>query len=150
MVVRGGEEAVQGLPVSLLIGGLRRRPRLPKGRGHQDRQGHLEHTFHAELRSAREELARLAVNEERLHFARDLHDLLGHSLSLITLKSELAGKPLPNEPEKARAELSYIEEVARQALREVREAVAGYRTPLSKSISPAPARCSGRPASTAG
>jgi hypothetical protein len=43
----------------------------------------------AELRSAREELARLAVSEERLRFARDLHDLLGHSLSLITLKSDL-------------------------------------------------------------
>jgi two-component system sensor histidine kinase DesK len=52
-----------------------------------------------------------------------------HSLSLITLKSELAGKLLPNEPEKAKAEVSDIEEVARQALREVREAVAGYWSP---------------------
>ena len=83
----------------------------------------------AELRSAREELARMAVNEERLRFARDLHDLLGHSLSLITLKSELAGRLLPNEPEKAETEVQDIEEVARQALREVREAVAGYRSP---------------------
>jgi two-component system sensor histidine kinase DesK len=83
----------------------------------------------AELRSAREELARLAVDEERLRFARDLHDLLGHSLSLITLKSELAGRLLPNGPEKAEAEVQDIEEVARQALREVREAVAGYRSP---------------------
>jgi two-component system sensor histidine kinase DesK len=83
----------------------------------------------SELQSAREELARLAVNEERLRFARDLHDLLGHSLSLITLKSELAGRLLPNEPEKAEAEVQDIEEVARQALGEVREAVAGYRSP---------------------
>ena len=83
----------------------------------------------AELRSAREELARLAVNEERLRFARDLHDLLGHSLSLITLKSELAGRLLPDEPEKAEAEVRDIEGVARQALGEVREAVAGYRSP---------------------
>jgi two-component system, NarL family, sensor histidine kinase DesK len=83
----------------------------------------------AELRSAREELARMAVGEERLRFARDLHDLLGHSLSLITLKSELAGRLLPNEPEKAETEVSDIEKVARQALREVREAVAGYRSP---------------------
>ena len=83
----------------------------------------------AELRSAREELARMAVSEERLRFARDLHDLLGHSLSLITLKSELAGKLLPDEPQKATAEVRDIEEVARQALREVREAVAGYRNP---------------------
>jgi len=83
----------------------------------------------AELRSAREELARLAVNEERLRFARDLHDLLGHSLSLITLKSELAGRLLSTAPEKARVEVHDIENVARQALREVREAVAGYRQP---------------------
>jgi two-component system sensor histidine kinase DesK len=82
-----------------------------------------------ELRSAREELARMAVNEERLRFARDLHDLLGHSLSLITLKSELAGRLLPDEPEKAETEVHDIEEVARQALGEVREAVAGYRSP---------------------
>lgn len=83
----------------------------------------------AELRAAREELARLAVNEERLRFARDLHDLLGHSLSLITLKSELAGRLLPVAPEKARVEVRDIEGVARQALREVRQAVAGYRQP---------------------
>ena len=83
----------------------------------------------AELRSAREELARLAVNEERLRFARDLHDLLGHSLSLITLKSELAGRLLTEEPHKARTEVRDIEKVARQALGEVREAVAGYRSP---------------------
>jgi len=83
----------------------------------------------AELRSAREELARMAVNEERLRFARDLHDLLGHSLSLITLKSELAGRLLPDEPVRAEAEVHDIEEVSRQALREVRQAVAGYRSP---------------------
>ena len=83
----------------------------------------------AELRSAREELATMAVSEERLRFARDLHDLLGHSLSLITLKSELAGRLLPDEPEKAETEVHDIEDVARQALREVREAVAGYRSP---------------------
>jgi len=83
----------------------------------------------AELRAAREELARLAVAEERLRFARDLHDLLGHSLSLITLKSELAGRLLPKAPEKAATEVRDIEGVARQALREVRVAVAGYRQP---------------------
>src|SRR5829696_6517285 len=83
----------------------------------------------AELRSAREELARLAVSEERLRFSRDLHDLLGHSLSLITLKSELAGRLLPMAPEKAATEVHDIEDVARQALGEVREAVAGYRSP---------------------
>lgn len=83
----------------------------------------------AELRAAREELARLAVAEERLRFARDLHDLLGHSLSLITLKSELAGRLTTVAPERAASEIRDIEQVARKALREVREAVAGYRQP---------------------
>jgi two-component system sensor histidine kinase DesK len=83
----------------------------------------------AELRAAREELARLAVAEERLRFSRDLHDLLGHSLSLITLKSELAGRLATVAPERAASEIRDIEQVARKALREVREAVAGYRQP---------------------
>jgi two-component system sensor histidine kinase DesK len=85
----------------------------------------------AQLRAAREELARLAVSEERLRFARDLHDLLGHSLSLITLKSELAERLLPDIPEneKAAREVHDLQGVARGALREVREAVSGYRRP---------------------
>ncbi len=83
----------------------------------------------AELRAAREEIARLAVSEERLRFARDLHDLLGHSLSLITLKSELAGRLLTTSPQRAATEVRDIEGVARQALSEVRDAVAGYRQP---------------------
>jgi two-component system sensor histidine kinase DesK len=85
----------------------------------------------AELRAAREEIARLAVAEERLRFARDVHDLLGHSLSLITLKSELAGRLLPPIPEAKMAlkEIRDVEGVARGALREVREAVADYRRP---------------------
>ncbi|HZU11759.1 MAG TPA: sensor histidine kinase [Chloroflexota bacterium] len=82
-----------------------------------------------ELREAQEEIARLAVNEERLRFARDLHDLLGHSLSLIALKSELVGKLIPIAPERALAENHDVEAVARRALGEVREAVAGYRQP---------------------
>jgi two-component system, NarL family, sensor histidine kinase DesK len=81
----------------------------------------------AELRAARQEIARLAVGEERLRFARDLHDLLGHSLSLITLKSELANRLLPEHPERAATEVADVERVARQALAEVREAVSGYR-----------------------
>jgi len=82
-----------------------------------------------ELRAAREELARLAVAEERLRFARDLHDLLGHSLSLIALKSELAGRLATGDATRAAAEIADVEQVARRALREVREAVAGYRRP---------------------
>jgi two-component system sensor histidine kinase DesK len=80
-----------------------------------------------ELHSAREELARQAVMEERLRMARDLHDLLGHTLSLITLKSELAGRLLEKDPQTASQEVHEIERVARQALREVREAVVEYR-----------------------
>ncbi len=81
------------------------------------------------LEAAREELARLAVAEERLRFARDLHDLLGHSLSLIVLKAELAGKLAGSDPARAAGEIRDVEQVAREALREVRDAVAGYRQP---------------------
>ena len=80
-----------------------------------------------ELQKAREDLAHQAVTEERLRMARDLHDLLGHSLSLITLKSELAGRLLEKDSHAATREVHEVERVARQALREVREAVAGYR-----------------------
>lgn len=82
-----------------------------------------------ELRRARATVAQLAANEERLRLARDLHDLLGHSLSLITLKSELAGRMLPGQPEKAAQQIQDIEQVSRQALVDVREAVSGYRRP---------------------
>ncbi|MFF8591061.1 sensor histidine kinase [Streptomyces sp. NPDC015220] len=82
-----------------------------------------------ELRWARATVAQLAANEERLRLARDLHDLLGHSLSLITLKSELAGRMLPDHPEKAAQQVADIEQVSRQALVDVREAVTGYRRP---------------------
>ncbi|GHD66137.1 two-component sensor histidine kinase [Streptomyces mirabilis] len=81
------------------------------------------------LREARATVAQLAANEERLRLARDLHDLLGHSLSLITLKSELAGRMLPDHPEKAAQQVADIEQVSRQALVDVREAVTGYRRP---------------------
>jgi two-component system, NarL family, sensor histidine kinase DesK len=83
----------------------------------------------SELRIAREENTRLAVAEERLRFARDLHDLLGHSLSLIALKSELAGRLIEADPAAAANEVRDIEQVTRDALREVREAVTGYRQP---------------------
>lgn len=82
-----------------------------------------------ELRAARATVAQLAANEERLRLARDLHDLLGHSLSLITLKSELAGRMLPGHPDKAAQQIADIEQVSRQALVDVREAVTGYRRP---------------------
>jgi two-component system sensor histidine kinase DesK len=80
-----------------------------------------------ELRATRRELARAAVAEERLRIARDLHDLLGHSLSVIALKSELARKLVERDPSRAAAELDDIQSVSRTALSEVREAVEGYR-----------------------
>jgi len=86
-----------------------------------------------QLRAAREELARAAVVEERLRFARDLHDLLGHSLSVIVLKSELAGRLLPASPNRAATEVSDVERTAREALGQVRAAVAGYRQPDLRS-----------------
>jgi two-component system sensor histidine kinase DesK len=91
-------------------------------------------TIHAtitsrDLRTAREEIVYLAVAAERLRIARDLHDLLGHSLSLIALKSELARRLLSQAPERAESEIADIEEAARTALLEVREAVTGYRQP---------------------
>jgi two-component system sensor histidine kinase DesK len=84
-------------------------------------------SVNAELAEAREELACNAVAEERLRFARDLHDLLGHSLSLIALKSELAGRLAEADPARARAEMADVEAAARRALAEVRDAVSGYR-----------------------
>ena len=83
--------------------------------------------INGQLRSAREEIARLAVADERLRIARDLHDLLGHSLSVINLKSELAAKLVEHDPTRAAAELADVQAVGRQALAEVRDAVQGYR-----------------------
>jgi two-component system sensor histidine kinase DesK len=87
-----------------------------------------------ELAQARETVAKLAANEERLRLARDMHDLTGQSLSMITLKSELAAKrlaKLPPAPERdaVLTELGDIGRVSRQTLHDIREAVSGYRRP---------------------
>lgn len=89
---------------------------------------HLMETTEA-LHRAREELARLAVEQERQRFSRDLHDLLGQSLSLIAVKSELIRRLLPERAERATDQAREIEQVARSVLQEVREAVRGYRQP---------------------
>src|SRR5262245_21585450 len=83
----------------------------------------------AQLRAAREALAHAAVDQERLRFARDLHDLLGHTMSLIILKAELAGRLLPGSPIQAAKEIGDVERSAREALRQARAAAAGYRRP---------------------
>lgn len=71
--------------------------------------------------------AQLAVTEERLRFARDMHDLLGHSLSALAVKSELASRLVERAPERAAAEMTEVHELARKALQQVRTAVSGYR-----------------------
>ncbi|GAA1117009.1 sensor histidine kinase [Kribbella jejuensis] len=80
-----------------------------------------------ELSATRKDMAELAVQEERNRFARDLHDILGHSLTVITVKAELAGKLIAANPERAASEVADVESLARAALADVRAAVAGYR-----------------------
>jgi two-component system sensor histidine kinase DesK len=87
-----------------------------------------------ELAQARETVAKLAANEERLRLARDMHDLTGQSLSVITLKSELGAKRLARlapsaERDAVLRELDDIGRVSRQTLHDIREAVTGYRRP---------------------
>jgi two-component system sensor histidine kinase DesK len=79
------------------------------------------------LMSAHAENAELAVENERTRFARDLHDILGHSLTVITVKAELANKLLDVDTDRARAELADLERLSRDALADVRRAVEGYR-----------------------
>ncbi|MGX1680572.1 sensor histidine kinase [Streptomyces althioticus] len=113
--VPGGRDLLWGLLVPALLGGFA-----------MTGVRELIRTTIA-LREARATVAHLAANEERLRLARDLHDLLGHSLSVITLKSELAGRMLPDHPDRAARQVADIEQVSRQALVDVREAVTGYR-----------------------
>jgi two-component system, NarL family, sensor histidine kinase DesK len=80
------------------------------------------------LRKANEEIENLAKVAERERIARDLHDVLGHTLSVITLKSELAGKLIDRDPTGAGKEMREVEEISRQALSDVRDAIRGYRS----------------------
>jgi two-component system sensor histidine kinase DesK len=82
----------------------------------------------AELRLTHEELRRLAASAERERIGRDLHDTLGATLALIAVKSELAGRLLARDAEAASAQLADIQTVAREALSQVRAAVAGIRS----------------------
>lgn len=80
-----------------------------------------------QLRSAQDELAGLAVAEERNRVARDMHDILGHSLTVIAVKAELAGRLITVAPDRAAAEVAELEDLARGALADVRATVSGYR-----------------------
>jgi two-component system sensor histidine kinase DesK len=82
----------------------------------------------AKLRLAHEEIEQLAKVAERERIARDLHDVLGHTLSVIVLKAELAGRLFSRDPQRAAAEISDVEQISRKALGEVREAIRGYRS----------------------
>jgi len=80
------------------------------------------------LRLAHEEIEHLAKVAERERIARDLHDVLGHTLTLIAVKSTLAGKLLEKDPQKARNEIADIERVSREAMAEIRNTLRGYST----------------------
>jgi len=88
-----------------------------------------------ELRRSNEEVMRLATLAERERIGRDLHDLLGHTLSVVALKSELARKLIDRDIDAARTEIAEVERVARDSLQQVRTAVSGIRsTALSAEI----------------
>jgi two-component system sensor histidine kinase DesK len=80
-----------------------------------------------ELAVAREEVARMAAERERLRIARDLHDLLGHSLTTITVKAALAKRLIASDLARAEQEIGEVEKLARESLADTRAAVAGYR-----------------------
>ena len=97
------------------------------------------------LRRSREEVQRLATVAERERIARDLHDLLGHTLSLITLKAELARKLSERDDPRAVDEIREVERISRDALRQVREAVEGFReTGLAGELARARLVCEAR------
>jgi two-component system, NarL family, sensor histidine kinase DesK len=80
-----------------------------------------------ELRTARAEVARLAIADERLRISRDVHDILGHSLSVIALKAQVARRLMQSDPDAAADAMADVESVARESLVEVRGMVTGYR-----------------------
>jgi two-component system sensor histidine kinase DesK len=76
---------------------------------------------------AQDEITRLAVVEERARFSRDLHDVLGHSLTVVAMKSELAARLVDVDPARAKTEMQDVERLSREALQGLRRAVSGYR-----------------------
>jgi two-component system, NarL family, sensor histidine kinase DesK len=80
-----------------------------------------------QLHRAEEEIEQLAAEQERLRIARDLHDLLGHALTTVTVKAELASRLVGRDPERAAREMAEVAELGRQSLTDVRAAVSGFR-----------------------
>ena len=83
--------------------------------------------MYKKLKEAHEQVEHLAKVAERERIARDLHDVLGHTLSVIILKSELAGKLIDRDPQRAKSEIADVERTSREALSEVRSTIRGYR-----------------------
>lgn len=79
------------------------------------------------LHRAEEEIEQLGAEQERLRIARDLHDLLGHALTTVTVKAELASRLVARDPERAASEMAEVAELGRQSLADVRATVSGYR-----------------------
>ena len=104
-----------GMPVIMLIVG-----------GHRIHAGELQRK-QGELSRSRDEIGQLAALAERERIGRDLHDLLGHTLSVIVLKSELAAKVAEADPERSVAEIRDVERISRETLADVRSAISGYR-----------------------
>jgi two-component system sensor histidine kinase DesK len=93
------------------------------------------HQHQLQLRRSQDEILRLATLAERERIGRDLHDLLGHTLSVVALKSELARKLIDRDIDAARREIAEVERVARDSLSQVRNAVSGIRsTALSSEL----------------
>jgi two-component system sensor histidine kinase DesK len=93
------------------------------------------HKHQREMRRSQDEITRLATLAERERIGRDLHDLLGHTLSVVALKSELARKLIDRDVDAARREIGEVERVARDSLAQVRNAVSGIRsTALSAEL----------------
>jgi two-component system, NarL family, sensor histidine kinase DesK len=101
---------------------------LTAGVGIGNLVGAVQRRANEKLGLAHEQIEHLAKVAERERIARDLHDVLGHTLSVVVLKSELAGKLMGSDAGRARREIGEVEQIARTALGEVREAIRGYRT----------------------
>lgn len=112
---------VTGVLVSLVVGGV-------------NLHFHQAARAQKKLRLAHAEIEQLAAIAERERIARDLHDVLGHTLSLIVLKAELAVKLSVRDPDRAASEMRDVEEVARRMLQDVRHAIRGYRATLVEEV----------------
>jgi two-component system, NarL family, sensor histidine kinase DesK len=116
LVIRGSDWTVWTVLISTVIAAM------------GNHSGFQQAIIGRRLRRSQNEVVRVAKIAERERIARDLHDLLGHTLSVIVLKSELASKLAEKNPTRAIAEIRDVERISREALQEVRSAVRGYRS----------------------